>query len=105
MNYQNLNLSDKDSARVVRLAEQLQEEDAKEVEALLTITKHGNKLNKADTKRVATLLRRRKFITKSNLMKIFVLRGLAHMERGLSAEEIIEMMVKQGSARGRPDAR
>jgi hypothetical protein len=52
-----------------------------------------------------TLPGRHKFITKPNLLRIFALRGLEDLEQGGSEDETVDLLVRFGRAKGRPDGR
>lgn len=100
-----INLEEKDAKDVESIVEKMERTDDAEIEKLMKrVPTPGLSVLQSD--RLAELRRRRKFLTKNNLMMIFALRGIEDMSVSDAEdyEETMDLMVHHGLAKGRPDA-
>jgi hypothetical protein len=100
--YHRIGLTKAEIARLRRTVKVMLENDRKEI---ANIESMPGKRDPLCVNRLDELEGRRKFITKANLLRIFALRGLEDMEQGGNEEETIDLMVRLGRAKGRPDGR
>lgn len=104
MIYHNVGLTKPEIARLRRVVKVMLDNDKAETSDL-KIARENSDIGPDNMARLEELRGRRKFITKANLLRIFALRGLEDMEQGGNEEETIDLMVRHGRAKGRPDGR
>lgn len=106
MIYHNVGLTKAEAARLRRVGAVLLGNDKLEISDLETAEENDD-IGPDNRDRLHLLRRRRKFLTKSNLLRIFVLRGLEDAEQSgpVEAEQTADLMVRLGRAKGRPNGR
>ena len=106
MIYHDVGLSKADGERLRRIVRRMVESEDGEAKDLVGVCKNADPaFTKHHAERLAELSRRRKYVTKANLLRVLVLRALDDIEAGVDEEEILDLMARFGCAKGRPNGR
>ena len=106
MIYHDVGLTKGEGERLRRIVKRMAESEDGEAKDLVNVVKNADPAHtKYHAERLAVLTRRRKYVTKPNLLRVLVLRALDDIEAGVDEEEVIDLMQRFGRAKGRPNGR